>query len=253
MQVLKDLPDNYYHLIVTSPPYWRERKYGGEEKNIGKNQSYEEYLEDIREIIKECKRILVPGGFLAWQSSIIYDHGTRYPIPWDTARITTELGMTFLEDIIWMKHLGATRHVRAGPWRRMKRKPTTYRATCITEYVIVHQKPGEREDLPTEWDHWEDCPKEIMGNIWQINPTHVKWHSAIYPEKLVENIIRLYTFEGDNILDPFLGSGTTMKVAKFFGRNCDGIEINPEFVEKSLDRISWGQQKIQGRNTYEVI
>jgi len=242
LKVFPKIENDSVDLIITSPPYLNDRKYLAEEGNIGRNKDYEEYLHKIRRVLIQCKRVLKPGAFLAWNSSVITHNRIRYPIPWDTARMTTEIGMEFLEDITWTKHLGATGHVRVGPWFKAKKMPTKWRANLLTELIVVHKKLGERIDLPDTWDPWLDYDKHISANHWFINPQFVKFHGVTFPKELPRRLVKLYTFKGDTVLDPFHGAGTTGLICLEQARSYIGIEISEEYVKKSLERIGWGQQ-----------
>lgn len=232
---LMNFQDNYIDLIVTSPPYYNARDYSY-------YKSLNDYMSKLKQIFIECLRILKSSRMCIVNISPIIEkresrqtQSKRIPLPFYFVPMMESIGFEFLEDIIWKKPEGAATH--RGIFAR-HRKPIAYKPNIITEYILVFKKPANflidkilRDD------------SLIMGeyertNVWEINPETSSEHPAPFPEKLAENCIRYYSYENDIVLDPFAGSGTTLKMAKLNRRNFIGIEINPEYCSLIEKRLS---------------
>ncbi len=253
LERIKEIPDNSVHLTVTSPPYYNAKEYHSEEVNVGNNASYEDYLNKIWDIVTELQRITVPGGIVVWNTSPVIYEGKRFMLPQDSHVIFESSGFTCRDDITWAKPDGAAK-LRCGGWVQNKGKPLTWHPNIVDEKVMVYVKPGERPE--GEYDniskYYPVRPKDLLTNIWYIQPeTATTWHDAPFPEELVQRCILLYTFKGETVLDPFLGSGTTMKVARDLGRDSIGIELSDEYIQKAKRKLGWGQQSLTGSHEYE--
>ena len=254
LERLKEIGDDSVHLTVTSPPYFNAKEYNKEEDNVGNNNCYYDYLESVRKIIKELYEITVPGGIVIWNTSPVIDNGKRHMIPLDTHTLFIEEGFSCRDRIMWVKPDGAA-GIRCGGWVVNKGKPMTWHPNLVFEDVMVYLKPGERKqgEYSNIKKYYPDgTPKDLLTDIWKINPeTQTRWHDAPYPEELVKRCVLLYSFTGDTVLDPFLGSGTTMKVAKEMGRNSIGIELSPEYIEKAKIKIGFNQKGLFTQEEYE--
>lgn len=255
IEKLKLLKDDSVHLVVTSPPYFNAKEYNKEAENIGNNSSYEHYLSRIDSVVKELKRVVVPGGIIVWNTSPVLEDGRRIMIPYHHNNIFENNGLECRDAIIWLKPDGASAP-RSGAWFMNKGKPLSWHPNLIFENVMVYSKPGERVigEYPTIGSYYPVIPKDLLTDVWRINPeTRTTWHDAPFPTELVKRCIILFTNKGDTVLDPFLGSGTTMKVARELGRNSIGVELSPLYIEKSKERIGWNQTSLFGDEIYEVL
>jgi DNA modification methylase len=247
IEAMKKIEDESVHTIVTSPPYYNAKDYDNEGNNLGEHDSYEEYLESMRKVIQGCKRILVPGGKICWNTSPVLEDGKRIGVPFDTNTIFIEEGFDLDEDIVWKKPDGAAK-LRCGGWCQNKGKPMTWHANIATEYIMVYTKPGKREAgefEPITKFYTEGIPKDLLTNVWMFNPeTNEKGHPAPYPYELVKRCILLYSFVGDTIFEPFAGTGTTMKVAKDLKRNSIGCELSKVYVERIQSKVGFKQKNL---------
>lgn len=246
---MTEIPDKSVHLVVTSPPYWSIKDYG-HEGQIGYNEDYDEYLGSLRQVFAECYRALHPGCRMAVNIGDQYlsaaDHG-RYrvlPIPSDLAVIGRELGFDFMGSIIWQK-ISTTNTSGGGAWMGSMYYPRDGHVTYEHEYILLLRKPGDWPKAATaEAKEKSRLAKEERQSwfrgVWaDIHPDRQKSHIAMFPVELPRRIIKMYSFWGETVLDPFMGSGTTAKAAALMGRNSLGYEINPDF--ESIIREKVGQ------------
>jgi site-specific DNA-methyltransferase (adenine-specific) len=247
-ECLKKLPDRCVHLMVTSPPYNVGKEYD-EDLNLG------EYLDFIEEIMKEVYRVLVFGGRVCFN---VANLGRRPYIPLHAYLIERFEGIGFLMrgEIIWYKGDAIAGSSTAwGSWQSAV-NPTL---RDVHEYIIVLSKgsfsrrkgPG-KEDTITR-----DEFIEFTKSVWRFPPASaVKvGHPAPFPVELPYRCIQLYTFKGDVVLDPFVGVGTTCIAAILSGRHFIGIDINPEYVKKSEERIKnlLAQKTLTGELHFEAL
>jgi DNA modification methylase len=234
---MPEIADRSVHLIVTSPPYWCIKDYN-HPGQIGYDQSYEEYLDDLRKVISECHRVLNPGCRAAVNIGDQYlraaEHG-RYrvqPIPADIIRMGRDIGFDFMGNIIWEK-ISTTKTSGGGQWMGSIYYPRDGHVTYEHEYVILLRKKGQWPK-PTK-EQWERSKltrqqrSEWFRGIWKIAPERQEKHVAMFPVEVPRRLIKMYSFCGETVLDPFLGSGTTSLAAELEGRNSIGYEVNREF------------------------
>lgn len=241
--------DQSIALTVTSPPYWnaidydihaeqgieawhREREY----EAFGK--SFDEYLDNITKVFQEVQRVTVDGGFCAIVVGTILHNRKHYPAPMMITQRMLDIGWEFHQDIIWNKVTGGVK--RAGSYIQHPRAGYYY-PNIMTEYILVFRKPGEpirgkQRALPID----ELFKRDISNNVWHIAPVPPSTidHPCPYPEELVRRLIALYSQKGDEVLDPFLGSGQTALVALREGRRCVGYDIEERYLKLSEERIA---------------
>jgi DNA modification methylase len=255
-EVLKSFSDNSIHLIVTSPPYYTMR-------NQMKWNSYEEYLEKMRRIFVECFRILRPGRVCIVNVCDYLVDGTKYPIPADFIRMLISIGFKYEDDIIWVKPLGVGKNngsgKRAGNFIKFG-FPLYFKPNNRYEHILIFRK-GKLDFSQFQYKEKIDYRefKKYLSDVWEF-PTVIKnqWnvnkkHVAEFPEKLPYLCISLYSLRNEIVLDPFLGSGTTMKVAKMLGRSCIGIEINREYEDMIKQKVGFGQKSLNFDVEYEIV
>jgi modification methylase len=244
--VLKSIPDNFIQLMVTSPPYWNVRDYG-HPSQIGYNDTLDNYLKRLEEVWWEVVRTLLPDGKLALNIGNIYYSETS-----EERRTTANLSMLtwqqlhsipdlrFMGTIYWQKTTSRSGAVLFGSYPY----PTNFMISNAVEPIYVFRKIGKREVSRAIKERSKVTLEEhrkFRDAIWNdINGVEDK-HCAAFPVELPTRLIKMFSFVEDWILDPFAGSGTTLKAAKNLGRNSIGIEINSAFlpiIEEKVGDVS---------------
>lgn len=259
---MSELQDESVQLIVTSPPYWQLKDYG-EEKQIGFHQSYEEYINDLNLVWQECHRVLHSGCRLCinigdqFARAVYYGRYKVIPIRTEIIKFCEIIGFDYMGAIIWQKAItmnttGGASLMGSFPHPRNGILKLDY------EFILLFKKPGdapivskevkERSALTkAEWNSW------FVGH-WNFAGARQKEHLAAFPEELPYRLIRMFSFDGETVLDPFLGSGTTAVVAQKTGRSSVGYEINKQFIPIVKKRLipslplETGEQDIEFMN-----
>ncbi|MHA2496432.1 MAG: DNA-methyltransferase [Candidatus Hodarchaeales archaeon] len=232
-------------LVVTSPPYWSLKRYG-KGKQIGFNQAYKAYLRDLKAVIAEIARVICEWRFVCINvGTAVSDQGMK-SIPADIIDIAADFDLLFRKEIIWKKPKGVQGLWQRGTTQFLKKTPfaTFLNLNILHESILIFQHcPGLIAPSPKEWAEFleakgllipkhalsEDFIKKWAWSVWELDVSKVKGHPAPFPVKLPQNLIRFYSFPGETILDPFLGSGTTSQAAILEGRNSVGYEINTNY------------------------
>jgi DNA modification methylase len=251
-----ELPDGVVTLTVTSPPYWNaidydihaadKRAYFRTRKYAVGYQDYSDYLDWLTHIFGgEVLRVTRPGGYCAVVIGTVLLEGRYYPVPFDVvARLTTS-GWEFHQDIIWHK---CTAGIKRAGVTIQKPYPGYYYPNIMNEYILVFRKPGppiyrsrnEAEKRAAAYPINRLFTMDIANNIWHIAPVppdHLD-HPCPFPEEIPYRLIQMYSYPGDLVLDPFLGSGQTTKVAKHLGRHFVGYEIMEKYVALARRRLT---------------
>lgn len=220
---LKIIPDESFHLTFTSPPYYNARDYSI-------YPSYKAYLKFLEEVFKLTFDKTKEGRFLIVNTSpVIVPRisrqyaSKRYPIPFDIHHFLVEMGWEFIDDIVWSKPEASVKNRNAGFLQH--RKPLAYKPNARTEYLMVYRK---QTDKLIDWNirqyDWDTVKKSKVkdgyetSNVWEIDPKFDKIHSAVFPVDLCKRVIEYYSFKGDLVFDPFAGSGTFGRTAKYLDR-----------------------------------
>ena len=244
---LRWLPPESVHLTFTSPPYFNARSYS-------QWSTYEDYLDFLQAVFKQVGRVTKEGRFLVVNSSPVMtprekrqDQSRRHGIPYDLhGRITRE-GWDFVDDIVWVKPEPSVPNRIAG--FAQHGKPLAYKPNIQTEMVMVYRRAT---DNLIDWN-MKQYPDDVVslsrvtrdyprGNVWEISPVHDSCHPAVFPEKLAERVIRLYSFRGDTVLDPFAGSGTVGVAAIKQRRGCILIERDAAYAEYARQRLKKAEE-----------
>jgi len=245
---MREVPSGSVHLVVTSPPY-----YNAPFDFPGLFSNYEEFLDLLRSVGRELYRVLQPGRVACFVTQDVRIDGRLYPIVADLIRVMVyDVGFEYQEKIIWRKPEGYIRISRRSGVLIQHPYPMYFYPDNIYEEIVVFRKPGEFDRSSVPQDVREKSRIDINRfqsekwylSVWDIRnvlPTE-KWskYTAAFPEELVERLIRLYSYVGETVLDPFLGTGTTCAVAKRLGRNCIGYEIDLELREVVEERLGVG-------------
>lgn len=232
-----DLVENdSVQLIVTSPPYWEIKNYS-HKNQIGFDQTYEEYVESLNKVWKECYRVLSPGCKMCVNIGDIYtktkDFG-RYKvvsIKSDIIKYCESINFDFLGGIIWQK---INRCHPSGGCSLMGSYPHPRNGIVKLDYehILLFKKLGKQPKVSKEIKEKSRISlKEwttFFTGHWYIPGTKNLDHPASFPLEIPRRLVKMYSFVGETILDPFLGSGTTIKASRILNRNSIGIEINKE-------------------------
>lgn len=241
-EIIKYVPDESVHLTFTSPPYYNARDYSI-------YQSYNEYLNFLERVFKEVHRITKEGRFFVLNTSPIIiprisrQHASkRYPIPYDIHPLLIKIGWEFIDDIVWVKPEASVKNRNAGFLQH--RKPLAYKPNAVTEMLMVYRK---KTDKLIDWNirqySWDKVKKsKVLGeyettNVWRIDPTFDKVHTAVFPLELCNRVIKFYSFVGDLIFDPFAGSGTLGRAALNLERNFFLTEKEAKYVNRIKEEL----------------
>ena len=226
---MDELPENSVHLVVTSPPYNANKTYD-EDLNL------EEYLAMLARVWAECYRVLVPGGRICVN---IANLGRKPYLPLHAFIVEQMLGIGFLMrgEVIWDKGASASASTAWGSW--MSAANPVLRD--VHEYILVfskssfQRKRGKKLNTIAKQDFLD-----WTRSVWSFPAVSAKkvGHPAPFPEELPHRLIQLYTFQGDIVLDPFVGSGTTCLAAKNDGRHFLGYDTCDEYLQLALVRLA---------------
>jgi len=236
------------HLLVTSPPYFLMR-------GLMNYDSYKSYLNKMRNVFKAAKDVVYRGRIVAVNVGDYIVKGRKFFIGADFIKMLQSLGYTVLDDILWVKPFGYmnTAGKRAGVFVQ-KRLPLYYHPNDRYEHIIIAVN-GERINRDVNYSDdiikasiiddykYNKYIKKYTSDIWEFPPETNSWHRAPFPKTLPRNIIMLYSYVGETVLDPFMGSGTTLKVAAELKRSAIGIEIEKEYVERFGNEFKGGYNK----------
>lgn len=246
---LNQIKDKSVQLIITSPPYWQLKDYGTENQ-IGFNDSYEEYINNLNLVWKECNRVLCDGCRLCinigdqFARSVYYGRYKVIPIRTEIIRFCESLGMDYMGAIIWQKTTtmntsGGGAIMGSFPYPRNGILKMDY------EFILLFKKLGNAPKPTKEQKEQSAMTKEEWGQYfsshWNFNGVKQIGHIAMFPEELPKRLIKMFSFVGETIFDPFAGSGTTSLAAKNLGRNSIGYEINKEFAPLIKEKLCSNQ------------
>lgn len=212
------LPTESVHLIVSSPPYWNAREYSSWER-------YDDYLLEMFYILRENYRVLVNGGRLCWNVPQGYDRDPYIPLGCDIQRLVTDAGFTLRGIIVWDK--GGINSTAWGSWASAS-NPSLRDAHEII--IVAHKGSAARESGGVSDLTAAEFP-ELTQSVWRgIIPLSNHWHPAPFPVDLPRRLIKLYSYVGDVVLDPFAGSGKTIQAARMLGRLGIGVELSCQYA-----------------------
>lgn len=227
------------HLVVTSPPYWNLKRYNDNPGQLGHIEDYEAFLGELDKVWRHVFRLLVPGGRLVCVVGDVcvarrnYGRHLVFPLHSDISVMCRKIGFDNLNPIIWHKISNASYEVANGS--KFLGKP--YEPNAIIkndiEFIVMQRKPGGYRQPSDLQRQLSAIAKDDFGKwfqqIWTIPGASTKTHPAPFPLELASRLVRMFSFVGDTVLDPFSGTGTTMVAAMRSGRNSIGVEIDPEY------------------------
>ena len=258
---MNEVPDKSVHLIITSPPYWQLKDYGIKDQ-IGFNDSYESYINNLNLVWNECYRVLHNGCRLCinigdqFARSVYYGRYKVIPIRTEIIKFCETIGFDYMGAIIWQKPTtmnttGGATVMGSFPYPRNGIIKIDY------EFILIFKKQGEPPNVPKELKEKSKLGKEewneYFSGHWNFNGEKQIEHLAMFPEELPKRLIKMFSFVGDTVLDPFLGSGTTILAAKNLSRNSIGYEINEKFLSVIKKKVGIDKSKIIQNADFEII
>jgi DNA modification methylase len=242
------LPDESVHLAVTSPPYWTLKEYPDREGQLGSVEDFDQFLDELDKVWSHIFRVLVPGGRLIVVVGDVcvprrrFGRHVVFPLHAGIQDHCRKIGFDNLAPIIWHKIANAVFEVENGSGFLGKPYEPNAVIKNDIEFILFQRKPGgyRRPTLAARALSVipENLQKEWFTQVWSgVTGASTRDHPAPYPTALAERLIRMFSFAGDTVLDPFMGTGTTAVAAGAWGRNSIGFEIEPAYVELARRRL----------------
>lgn len=263
---LEGLKPNTVHLVVTSPPYWTLKEYRDSEGQMGHFEDYEYFLKELDKVWKRCFNALVPGGRLICVVGDVClsrrkNNGRHTVVPLHASiqEHCRHIGYDNLAPIIWNKIANVVHEVDNGSGGFLG-KPYEPNAVIKNdiEFILMERKPGGYRSpnkaarllsIISDENH-----KQWFQQIWSgLTGASTKQHPAPYPIALADRLIRMFSFVGDTVLDPFSGTGTTTIAAAACGRNSIGYEIDDHYIALARRRISEKTHDLLSKATLETF
>jgi site-specific DNA-methyltransferase (adenine-specific) len=257
---MTELLDNSVHLVVTSPQYWQLKDYGSDNQ-IGFNHSYEEYINNLNLVWKECYRVLHNGSRLCinigdqFARAVYYGRYKVIPIREEIIKFCENIGFDYMGAIIWQK---VTTSNTTGGGIQMGSYPYPRNGILKLDYefILTFKKLGDGPKPTKESKELSKITAEewntFFAGHWNFGGARQDNHIEMFPEELPRRLIKMFAFVGDTVLDPFAGSGTTNLAAKNLGRNSIGYEINQDFILIIIQKLGINQSDIHG-TSFEFI
>lgn len=256
-----EIPDESVHLMITSPPYFNAPfDYQGLFKDYG------QYLGVLNKVAREIYRVLKPGRIAVLNIDDMLVNGEKFPIVADATKIFLNAGFRYRDRIIWKKPDGYLRISRRSGVMLQNPYPMYFYPDNLLESILIFQKGKfDYRSIPKEVREASRIDiKEFNENKWYMmlwEMTNVLPGSplekdiAAFPEELPYRLIKLFSYVGETVLDPFVGSGTTMKVARDLGRNSIGIEIKKSLIPVIRKKLGFEEQRdfLNQEDTFELI
>jgi DNA modification methylase len=261
-QNMKELEDNSVHLVVTSPPY-----FNAPFDYPDLFDDYDNFLATMRNVASELVRVLDEGRIAAIVCDDTLIDGEKFPVVADLTKTFLEVGFSYRERITWVKPEGYIRISRRSGVLLQHPYPMYYYPDNLQESILIFQKgkfdyksvskaekKGSKIDIPT---YQEEKWYLSVWNITNVLPLEGRLEKGIaaFPEEIPRRLIQLFSYKGETVLDPFLGSGTTLKAAIELGRKGVGYEIDQELLDTVKTKLNIGQTTLldNDRRTFETI
>lgn len=257
---MSELSNNSIHLAITSPPYWQLKDYGTENQ-IGFHDNYENYINNLNLVWKECYRTLHNGCKLCvnigdqFARAVYYGRYKVIPIREEIIKFCENIGFDYMGAIIWQK---VTTSNTSGGGVQMGSYPYPRNGILKLDYefILIFKKLGDAPKPTKEQKELSKMTAEewnmFFAGHWNFAGARQNNHIAMYPEELPRRLIKMFSFAGEIVLDPFAGSGTTSLAAKNLDRNSVGYEINKEFVPTIKEKLEVHQTDLS-ETIYEFI
>ncbi|HCF99679.1 MAG TPA: methyltransferase [Chloroflexi bacterium] len=262
---LSYIPDGSVHLVVTSPPYWNLKEYPDTPLQMGNMPDYDAFLDELDKVWEQCARVLIPGGRICCvvgDVCVSRRKGGRHfvmPLPADIQVRSRKFGLDNLTPIIWLKV--ANIQMEASSSSRFLGKPYLPNGVIKNDFetILMLRKPalGGKRGYRSPTPEMEEASRvgkdeyfKWFKAIWDdVRGASLRNHPAPYPKEIAYRLIRMFSFAGDTILDPFIGTGTTTIAAIDAGRNSIGVEADAGYVEVARQTIEQQTRDLWGRAT----
>ncbi len=260
-RTMPELPDQSVHLVVTSPPYWQLKDYENGNQ-IGFNDSYEDYINNLNLVWAECDRVLHSGCRLCinigdqFARSVYYGRYKIIPIRTEIIRFCETIGLDYMGAVIWQKvttcnTTGGATVMGSFPYPRNGILKLDY------EFILIFKKQGQspkvsrsvKEECALTTEEWNT----FFHGHWNFPGERQAAHIAAFPEELPRRLIRMFSFMGETVLDPFLGSGTTTLAALKLSRSSVGYEINSESEAIIRQRLGLDTKSMFDQSPVEIV
>lgn len=260
---MAEVENQSVHLIITSPPYWQIKNYG-DKNQIGFNDTYREYIDNLNKVWMECCRVLYPGCRLCvnigdqFARAVTYGRYKIIPIREEIIRFCESIGFDYMGAIIWQKKTtmnttGGASVMGSFPYPRNGLIEIDY------EFILLFKKLGNhpnnvskeiKEKSKLSNQEW----RTYFTGHWNFAGEKQNGHIAMFPEELPRRLIKMFSFVGETVLDPFLGSGTTIKVARDLKRNSIGYEINKDYLSIIKPKVDINKKSLFDKECrFEII
>lgn len=262
---LAAIPDESVHLIVTSPPYWTLKEYRQSDGQLGYVEDYDRFLAELDKVWSHCQRVLVPGGRLIIVVGDVclsrrQNNGRHTVVPLHASiqEHCRVIGFDNVAPIIWYKIANAVYEVEnRGGFLGKPFEPNAVVKNDI-EFILMQRKHGGYRSPSLSARVLSvisgDNHQKWFQQIWtDVTGASTRNHPAPYPTELAERLVRMFSFVGDTVLDPFLGTGTTTVAAMRWGRNSIGVEIDPHYLELAAKRVSDENSNLFSTATISVV
>jgi DNA modification methylase len=261
---MQSIADGSIHLVVTSPPYWTLKEYRVSEGQMGHIEEYDAFLAELDKVWAHCLRALVPGGRLICVVGDVClsrrkNNGRHTVVPLHASiqEHCRTLGFDNLAPIIWHKISNAAYEVENGSGFLGKPYEPNAVIKNDIEFILMERKPGgyRTPDISARVlsvisaENHQAWFQQIWTGLTGASTRH---HPAPYPVELAERLIRMFSFVGDTVLDPFMGTGTTAVAAAKSGRNSIGFEIDEHYFDMARKRIETETSSLFSTNTVEI-
>ncbi len=265
-RTLERVAPNSVHLVLTSPPYWTLKEYRDSDGQMGHFEDYDYFLDELDKVWERCFETLVPGGRVI---CVVGDvclsrrknkgRHTVVPLHASIQERCRGIGFDNLSPIIWNKIANVAHEVKNGGGGFLG-KPYEPNAVIKNdiEYILMERKPGGYRS-PSSAARLLSIISDVNHKAWYsqiwtgLTGASTRQHPAPYPEELAERLIRMFSFAGDTVLDPFSGTGTTSVAAIGCGRNSIGYEIDEHYVEMARKRLNKMTNKLISHASLEMI
>lgn len=248
---MTEIPPGSIHVVITSPAYWNLKDYGNDDKS----KRYEDYMAMLRSVFCEIFRVLIPGRFFCLNIGTALHDDRMMHVPSDCMKMLAEIGFILKREIIWNKPKGVqglwqdytTKFLKTTPY------PCYLNVNVVHEFIHVYQKPGDcGVSFTAENKLSEEFIKEVCWSVWTMPVSYQKGHPAPFPYELARRLILCYSLKNERVLDPFGGSGTTMKAARDLNRDAIIYEINKGYVDMIKSNVGFSLQSLEHPIRYFV-